>query len=158
MLYCKHKALIFKLIFFQHKPLMFPHCPLTIELPWWLSAKETVCNAGDPGLIPELGRSPEEGCGSPLQFSCHGESHRQRSLAGYSPWNHKESNLTEHALHILTMGAPGILFLNFLLSFPLTNPLTLPLWWCLSHWHPLSSTLPLPSFRLGNFSDFFETT
>jgi len=86
---------------------MFPHCPLTIELPQWLSGKETVCNAGDPGLIPELGKSPEEGYGSPLQLSCHGESHRQRSLVGYSPWNHKESNMTEHALHTLTMGAPG---------------------------------------------------
>ena len=25
---------------------------------------------GDPGLIPGLGRSPEEGNGSPLQYSC----------------------------------------------------------------------------------------
>ena len=28
--------------------------------------KESACNAGDPDLIPELGRSPEEGNGSPL--------------------------------------------------------------------------------------------
>ena len=32
---------------------------------------------------------------SPLQCSCLGESHGQRSLAGYSPWGHKESYLTE---------------------------------------------------------------
>ena len=31
--------------------------------------KESACNAGDPGLIPELGRSAEEGIGYPLQFS-----------------------------------------------------------------------------------------
>ena len=32
--------------------------------------KESVCNAGDLGLIPGLGRSPEEGNGNPLQYSC----------------------------------------------------------------------------------------
>ena len=37
--------------------------------PWWLSSKESVCNAGDPGLIPGLGSSPEEGNDNPLQFS-----------------------------------------------------------------------------------------
>ena len=31
--------------------------------------KETTCNAGDPGLIPRLGRSPGEGNGNPLQYS-----------------------------------------------------------------------------------------
>ena len=33
-------------------------------------AKASVCNAGDPGLIPGLGRAPGEGDGSPLQYSC----------------------------------------------------------------------------------------
>ena len=32
--------------------------------------KESVCNAGDLGLIPGLGRSPGEGNGSPLQYFC----------------------------------------------------------------------------------------
>ena len=31
--------------------------------------KESSCNAGDLGLIPGLGRSPEEGNGKPLQYS-----------------------------------------------------------------------------------------
>ena len=31
--------------------------------------KESACNAGDPGSIPGLGRSPGEGIGSPLQYS-----------------------------------------------------------------------------------------
>ena len=30
----------------------------------------SACNAGDPGLIPGLGRSPGEGNGIPLQYSC----------------------------------------------------------------------------------------
>ena len=32
--------------------------------------KASVCNAGDPGSIPGLGRSPGEGNGSPPQYSC----------------------------------------------------------------------------------------
>ena len=32
--------------------------------------KESACSAGDPGLIPGLGRSPREGNGTPLQYSC----------------------------------------------------------------------------------------
>ena len=39
-------------------------------LPWWLSGKESPCNAGDPGSIPGLGRSPGGGHGNPLQYSC----------------------------------------------------------------------------------------
>ena len=30
----------------------------------------SACNSGDPGSIPESGRSPEEGNGNPLQYSC----------------------------------------------------------------------------------------
>ena len=36
--------------------------------------KESTCNIGDPGSIPELGRSPGEENGNPLQNSCLGNS------------------------------------------------------------------------------------
>ena len=32
--------------------------------------KETACNAGDPGSMPESGRAPGEGNSNPLQYSC----------------------------------------------------------------------------------------
>ena len=32
--------------------------------------KESACNAGDLGLIPGSGRSPSEGNGNPLQYTC----------------------------------------------------------------------------------------
>ena len=41
-------------------------------LPWGLSGKESACNAGDMGSIPGSGRSPGEGSGNPLQYSCLG--------------------------------------------------------------------------------------
>ena len=33
------------------------------------AGKQSTCNAGDPGLIPGLGRSPGEGIGYPFQYS-----------------------------------------------------------------------------------------
>ena len=33
-------------------------------------SKVSPCDAGDPDLIPGLGRSPGEGNGNPLQYSC----------------------------------------------------------------------------------------
>ena len=44
-----------------------------VGLPWCLSSKESACNVedtGDVGLIAGLGRSPGEGHGSLLQYSC----------------------------------------------------------------------------------------
>ena len=57
--------------------------------------KESTCNAGDLGLIPRLGRSPGEGHDNALQYSCLENLSGQRSLAGYSPWGRKESDMTE---------------------------------------------------------------
>ena len=34
------------------------------------NSKESACNVGDPSLIPGYGRSPGEGNGNPLQYSC----------------------------------------------------------------------------------------
>ena len=39
-------------------------------LPRWLSGKESTCNSGDAGSNPGSGRSPGEGNGNPLQYSC----------------------------------------------------------------------------------------
>ena len=55
--------------------------------------KESAWSAGDLGLIPGLGRSPGGGHLNPLQYSCQGDPHGQRSLVGYSPWGHKESDM-----------------------------------------------------------------
>ena len=44
--------------------------PIHMGFPGGSEDKASTCNAGDPGLIPGLGRSPGEGNGSPLQYSC----------------------------------------------------------------------------------------
>ena len=72
--------------------------------PGGLYNKESVCNAGDPGLIPGLGRSPGEGNGSPVlgmatPVFLPGEFNGLRRLAGYRPWDFKESDPTKQLTH-----------------------------------------------------------
>ena len=41
-----------------------------LGFPGGSEVKASACNAGDPGSIPGSGRSPGEGNGNPLQYSC----------------------------------------------------------------------------------------
>ena len=68
--------------------------------------KNPPANAGDVGSIPGLERSPGEGRGNPLQYSCLGNpmegGDRQ---AGYSPWGpkrfgHDLITKQQHSKHI----------------------------------------------------------
>ena len=64
--------------------------------------KASAYNAGDPGSIPGPGRSPGEGNGNPLQYSClENPMDGWRSQLGYSPWGCKQSDLTER-IHFLS--------------------------------------------------------
>ena len=53
--------------------------------------KNLPANAGDAGSTPGSRRSP----GEPTPVFLPQKSHGQRSLMGYSPWGHKESDMTE---------------------------------------------------------------
>ena len=44
--------------------------PVFLGFPGSSDSKESAWNAGDLGLIPELGKSPGGGHGNPLQYSC----------------------------------------------------------------------------------------
>ena len=57
--------------------------------------EESASNAGGPGLIPGSGRSPGEGNGYPLQYSCLENSMSRGAWAGYSPWGCKELDKTD---------------------------------------------------------------
>ena len=69
--------------------------PVFVGFPGGSDGKETTYNAGDLGSIPGLGRFSGGRHGNPLQYSCLENSHGQRSLVGYSPRAHKESDMTE---------------------------------------------------------------
>ena len=64
---------------------------MALGFPGDSDGKEFACNAGDPGLIPQLGTSPGKGHGNPLKYSCLENPYGQRRLAGYSP---QESDTT----------------------------------------------------------------
>ena len=65
--------------------------PVFLGLPAGSDGKESVCNVGDLGSTPGLGKSPGEGNGYSLQYSLL-ENFMERNLAGYSPWGSKESD------------------------------------------------------------------
>ena len=66
-----------------------------LGFPFGSNVKESVCNAGDLGSIPGLGKSRGGGHGNLLQYSCLENSHGQRNLEGCCPWDHKKSDMTE---------------------------------------------------------------
>ena len=70
--------------------------PVFLGFPGGSDGKESTCNAGGLDLIPELGRSPGEGNGHPLQFSCQENSmDRGAWQAIYSTWGYKELDTTK---------------------------------------------------------------
>ena len=68
---------------------------IVIHFPGGSEDKESTCKVGDSGSILGLGRSPEEGNGNPLQYSCLEDPLRQRSLVGYSPYSLTELDTIE---------------------------------------------------------------
>ena len=56
------------------------HSLLRAYIPCGSDGKESACNAGDPGSTPGSGRSPGEGSGNGLQFSCLENSMNREAL------------------------------------------------------------------------------
>ena len=75
----------------------------SISFPGGSEDKVSACNAQGPGSIPGLGRFPWRRKWQPTPVFLPGESHGQRSLAGYSPQGRKESDMTKrlHTSHSL---------------------------------------------------------
>ena len=81
------------------------------------------------GLTPGSGRSPGGGYGDPLQYSCLENPMEERSLVGYSPWGHEESDTTEGlSAHIRNSGVSSfpLGFVPMSLHHPL--PFEVPSW------------------------------
>ena len=100
------------------------HFLLTLALPRpflvaQMVGKESACNAGDLGSFSGLERSPGGRHGSPFQYSFLENPHGQRSLVGYSPWGHKESDMTAR----LRTALPGLYPFLPVPSAPSISPL-----------------------------------
>ena len=78
-------------------------------LPWWLSGKESACNAGDTGSIPGLGRSPEGGNGNLHQYFCLENSmDRGAWWAIVQGISESKTQLSTHAEHNITVVSMNI--------------------------------------------------
>ena len=69
--------------------LFLPLFSMYMGFPCGSAGEESTCNAGDLGLIPELGRSPGEGDGNPLHYS------GLENSMGYTVHGFAESDTTE---------------------------------------------------------------
>jgi len=58
-----------------------------LRLPWWLSGKESACNAEDVGLIPGSERCAGEGNGYSLQYSCVGDNPMDKGACWVTVYN-----------------------------------------------------------------------
>ena len=75
---------------------IFPYAPLlSWGFPVGSDHKEYACNTGDPSWILWWERYLGEKNGYPFFGELPGEFQGQKSLSGYSPWGHKESDMTE---------------------------------------------------------------
>ena len=66
-----------------------------IKTSLYFSPELNISHSGDVGLIPGLERFPWRKKWQHTPVLLPGESHGQRSLAGYSPWGFKESDMTD---------------------------------------------------------------
>ena len=67
-----------------------------MDFPGGSDGKESAHNVGDLGLFdPWAGKIPWRRKSQLIPVFLPGEFHEQRGLVGYSPWGHKESDMTE---------------------------------------------------------------
>ena len=64
-------------------------------LPCWLSSEESFCQCRRLGFNSWVRKIPWRRIWQPTPVFLPGESHGQRRLSGYSPWGHKESDMTQ---------------------------------------------------------------
>ena len=67
----------------------------SFSLPWWLRQQRTCLSMLEAQVQSLSQEDPWRRELQPTPVFLHGKSHGQRSLAGYSPWDHKEFDVTE---------------------------------------------------------------
>ena len=88
------------------------------------SGKEPPCQCSRykrRGFDPWIGKIPQRRKGQPTPVFLPGEFHGQRSLVGYSPWGHKELDMTERLTHTFFLSKP-LASHPWSLSFHLKKP------------------------------------
>ena len=82
----------------ENLPILRSAMPMS-GCPRWLTGKESGSQYRRHGLDPWVRKIPWRKKWQPTPVFLPGESHGQRSLAGYSPWHCKGSDMTEWVTH-----------------------------------------------------------
>ena len=117
---------------------------VSFELPRWLSGQESTCQCRRHRrhrFDPWVGKIPWRKKWQSTPVFLPGESHGQRSLAGYSPWGHKDSDMTATE-YACPCGLCYLLNLRFEKSTGVFSPQFIPacLTWVLAHLAAFSSS------------------
>ena len=90
---------------------MFAICQAMFGLPSWLKWLGTCLQCLRPRFNPWVGKIPWRREWQSTPAFLPGESHGQRSLVGYSPWSHKDSDTPEWLTH--THMHRGLFYFHF---------------------------------------------
>ena len=75
------------------------HGKIQLELPWWLSSKESSCQCRRYRFSPSVGKIPWRRKRQPTPVFLLGEFQEQRVLSDYSPWGCKEVDMDNSLLY-----------------------------------------------------------
>ena len=104
-------------------------------IPRWLSGKESACQCRRRWFDSWVGKNPWRRKWQPTPIFLPGKFHGQRSLAGYLPWDRKESNMTQRlTLHKMLYKNPEI---NWKYQFVHVHAQS-----CLTLFDPMDCSLP----------------
>ena len=101
---------------------------MLLGLLWWLRGKELACQCRKCGFNPWVGKAPWRRKWQPTSVFLPGQSHGQRSLASYSPWDKKKKLVLTYRLNN-----------NNCATYTLVNDLY-------GKWHKFIALIPLSLF------------
>ena len=82
---------------------------ISLELPWWLSGKESACKCRRPRFDPWAGKIPWRREWLPIPVFLPGETHGQRSLAGYIEFMELQRVGHEWVTNTFTLPSPAVI-------------------------------------------------
>ena len=94
-MWLSHQSHFYSWIKWELDEINLNHTIIDAGFPGGSYSKESAYNEGDLGSITGLGRSARGGHDIALQNSCLKNPRERRRLAGFNPWGHKESDMTE---------------------------------------------------------------
>ena len=119
-------------------------------LPTWLSGKEPACQCWRSQFDPWVGKIPWRRKWKPTPVFLPGKSYGQRSLEGYSPWDHKNSHtrLSDSVKFSRSVVSDSVTAWTSMPGFPIHHQLLEPIQ---THVHRVGDAIQLPHLLSSPF-------